>query len=777
MLKKLIALLLISFAVWFSFYSALPHPSEDINSPNTEFSTWSAFEHVQAIAQKPHYVGSSAHSQVRNYIVDELQQMGMVVQTQEDFALSKEGELVRPQNILSRIKGSGNGDAVVLMTHYDSDPHSSYGASDAGSGVATILEGVRAFLAKEEQPKNDIILLFTDAEELGLNGAQLFVQKHPWAKNVKLALNFESRGSGGSSLMLMETNGQNANLIKAFKEAHPEYPVANSLVYSVYKMMPNDTDLTVLREEGNINGYNFAFIDDHFDYHTATDLPKNLDKESLAHQGSYLMSTLEYFKDADLNNLDSEEDLLYFNLPFGELISYPFDWIFPTLGIGFLLFFILLGYGLSKKRLEIANILRGFLPFLVSLILSGLLVYLLWQFVLYIYPQYGEILQGFPYNGYYYIAAALSLTLSICLFTYHKFFKPGNAADLFIAPLFSWLLLCALLSAYLKGAAYFIIPVYFGLLQLFVMIRQKKPNTILMALLSLPAIFILVPFLKNFPVALGLKILFFAAILCVLIFVLLLPVFGYFKRKKGLALLFFLVFNILFFIAHFQSDFTQERPKPNSLVYLYNADKDQTYWYSYDKLVDEWTSEFFGEEPVIQPSGEEVIKSKYSSGFTYRADAPEIDLKEPTVLVEKLSSENDMINYSVKIAPNRDINRIDLYANPNVDFENFTANELEAPDIYLGENAFNVFTNRWNEQLLIYHVTGRDTLRLNFKLKKGSQPELLMYESSFDLLENPQLQVPKRADWMIPKPFVLNDAVIIKKKIELEEVSENKEKE
>jgi len=49
------------------------------------------------------------------------------------------------------------------------------------------------------------------------------------------------RGSGGPSYMLIETNRGNANLIKEFTKANPEYPVANSLAYSIYKMLPNDT--------------------------------------------------------------------------------------------------------------------------------------------------------------------------------------------------------------------------------------------------------------------------------------------------------------------------------------------------------------------------------------------------------------------------------------------------------------------------------------------------------------------------------------------------------
>ena len=38
-------------------------------------------------------------------------------------------------------------------------------------------------------------------------------------------------------------------------------------------------------------------------------------------------------------------------------------------------------------------------------------------------------------------------------------------------------------------------------------------------------------------------------------------------------------------------------------------------------------------------------------------------------------------------------------------------------------------------------------------------------ESSFNLMSNPLFSMAKRADWMMPTPFFLNDAVIIKEKI------------
>ena len=765
-LQALIALLLISFCCWLSYYSLKPSGIPEEVSEN-EFSVGKAFQHVEKIGDSPHYLGSAAHSSVRNYIVNELQKLGLEVQTQEDFVLNDAAILSRPQNILTRIKGSGNGDALVLMTHYDSQPHSSHGASDAGSGVATILEGLRAFIAEGNPPKNDLIVLFTDAEEIGLMGAELFVRQPSWAKDARLALNFEARGSGGSSFMLLETNAGNAKLIKAFKEAHVPYPTTNSLAYSVYKLLPNDTDLTVLRESGNINGFNFAFIGDHFDYHTANDIPENLDLETLAHQGDYLMPLLHYFQDADLNLLNSDNDLLYFNLPFGQFVTYPFGWIMPMLILAFILFFTVVGYGIFKNKLSVKAIFRGFVPYFLSLIIGGLLVFGLWKFCLYIYPEYSEMLHGFTYNGYSYITAAVLLSLTVAFFVYHKFYNEDKTASQFVASLFLWILICALLAVGLKGAAYFIIPAYFGFIQLLLMMHKKQPNIILNTILSLPALFILFPFIQMFPVALGLKMLFLAGILSILLFTLFLPVFGYFAKKDLLAVLLFLGFNAFMFYAHFTSEFTAERPKPNSLVYLYDADEDKANWYSYDEMPDEWTRKYFGEDPVILTNAETKFSSKYNSGFTWRSDAPKIDIKSPEIILQKIDSSNNEFQYSLKIAPNRDAKRIEIYTENITDFNDFKVNGLQAENVKLGEESFNMFTRRWKNRLLSYYISSKDTLRMNFSLDKTKSAEFILYESSYDLLENKELDVPKRSETMIPKPFILNDAVIYKKRIML----------
>ena len=775
MLKKLTSLLIpliLSLIIWFLYYSTMPRDSTEAEVSTTQWSTERAFQHVEEISKQPHYVGSLGHSLVRNYIVKTLQDQGLEVQTQEGFSLTKNGILTKPQNILARIPGLENGKSLLLMSHYDSAGHSSFGASDAGSGVATVLEGIRVILAEGIQPKNDIIILFTDAEELGLNGAEIFVNDHPWAKNVGVALNFEARGSGGNSFMLLETNGGNKKLIEDFIDANPRFPVTNSLAYSIYKMLPNDTDLTVLREQGGINGFNFAFIDDHFDYHTANDIPANLDKETLAQQGSYLMPLLHYFKEADLSSFESEEDLIYFNIPTGEIVSYPFSWIFPMLILAFMLFLAVVVYGITKKRFSIGSVLTGAVPFLVALIGSGLVIFFLWKLCLILYPQYREMINGFTYNGYYYIYGSIFLSLSICLLSYKKLSRRDNGASILVFPLFFWLLICAVAAIHLKGAAYFIIPAYFAVLQLWVLIRQKSPNLFLMLLLSLPSLVILLPFITSFPVALGLKILFVAGILTVLLFSLFLPVFGAFKGKRPLAFLLFITFLIFFLIAHFKSDYSEERPRPDSLVYLFDADSNKASWNSYDLELDDWNRNYFKEDAKSNVPISVNFESKYGSGFHHTSNAPLVKTPVPAISytqIKRKDSSDVLKSYSFKIAPNRKINRMELYLDKEYNFEEFEVNGLTA-DWYLAkDNNYNVFKSRWSNRLLTYHAANGDSLIINFTTKNKVAPEIVLFESSYDLLKNEALKVKPRDNKKMPKPFVLNDAVIVKKTIRLEE--------
>jgi Peptidase family M28 len=772
--RTAVSLIIIIATIYWSFNSLMPKRITSLVTPKTEFSAERALVHLKEITQKPHYVGSENHQKVREYLIAELEKLGLNVEVQTQMVFNQKWRAgSNTKNILARIKGSGNGRALLLLSHYDSSPHSSLGASDAGSGVVTILEGIRAFLAKNKTPKNDIIILISDAEELGLLGAIAFVNHHPWAKNVGLVLNFEARGSGGPSYMLMETNGGNKNLVKAFNNANPKYPVANSLMYSIYKMLPNDTDLTVFREDGNINGYNFAFIDDHYDYHTKQDSYKRLDENTLQHQADYLMPLLYYFANADLENLSAGEDFVFFNFPGFNLINYPFSWVSPLLIFTILVFLFLIFIGFKLRKLVVKQILVGFLPLLISLIISGLLAFLGWKLILKLHPQYQDILHGFTYNGHYYISAFIALTLWLTLVIYKIYFLRNNIVNLFIAPIFIWILINFAISVYLPGAGFFIIPVIISLLIFAILLfskeNQNKP-VILFSVLIIPIIVIFAPLIQMLPIGLGLKLSAISTVLTVLVIGLIIPIFSFYKNVKILSTIFLLIGILLLVSGTFTSKYSEDRKNPNSILYVLDTDKNEAFWASYNSETDSFTKQYLGDTPTSGTFIKNLSTSKYATNFKLYKKTKVLDLAEPNVeiITDTIVGNKRIIN--LNITPKRKVNRIEIRSENILHFSSFAMN---GETLKLKKNEDYIFSTEKSKLVLSYYFTNNyGNLDIKFTIPKDEKPGLEIIETSYDIFSNPLIKsltgkIKPRSEVMMSMPFVLNDAVVIKKRIVL----------
>jgi hypothetical protein len=524
-------------------------------------------------------------------------------------------------------------------------------------------------------------------------------------------------------------------------------------------MLPNDTDLTVFREQGDIQGFNFAFIDDHFNYHTQQDDVAHLDKSTLKHQGSYLMPLLNYFSNADLNATASTTDDVYFTIPF-TFISYPFDWVVPMTLIAAGLLIILVFLGKAKRMLKLNDIMKGFFPFLGSLIFTGLITYYGWKGLLLLNPQYNDLLNGFTYNGHDYIAAFVLISLSICFFFYQIASKPKVTMNHYVVPLLFWIVLNGFLANSLRGAGFLIIPVYFGLIAFAVFVFSQRSNWIVNIICGIPAWLIVAPFIQMFPVGLGLKVLFGSAILTVLAFGLLLPVFGAFAKKGSWSLLFFFTSVLFLAKAQYHSGYESGEAKSNSLVYLYNANNNKAYWLTYDTNLDSWTKGYLGEKPKGAKIFNDLkLFSKYNSEFTYANEAPDKGIAKPTITFLKDSVVGLKRYLKILITPNRKVNRYDIFANEIMRFYNFKANGVST----LGQEGTELERN--GKKILSYYVVNNEPLILQFTINRATVLDMDVMESSFDLMVNPLFEMTPRESWMMPTPFVLNDAVIITQKI------------
>ena len=757
-----ISILIISLTVYVSFNDLIPSSEKPLDK--YDFSIENALDHLRIISKKPHYTGSEYHSVVRDYILNELKNMGLETEIQNQVVTRFCCVGTNTSNIIGTIKGSSNGKSLVLLTHYDSRHHASFGASDAGSGVVTILEGVRSFLSKNTIPINDIHLVFTDAEEIGLLGAQAFVKNHSLVDNIGLVLNFEARGSGGPSYMLMETNGKNGVLISEFINANPGFPAANSLMYSIYKMLPNDTDLTVFREQANINGFNFAFIGDHFDYHTSLDSFERLDRNTLIHQADYIMSMLNHFSKINLSNLDSENDYVYLNFPILKMLYYPYSWIYPLLIFSIIFFLFIIYLGLAINKLSIQGILNGILALTISLFTCLSITIILWKTISYFNPDYADILHGFTYNGYYYITAFIFLNI-FCLFSiYYRFFKNSSGLDLTIMPIGFWLIINVLISIYLKGAAYFIIPVnlvLFSILLIYFSNFKGNKKMLLWTFFSVPLIYIFAPQLKMFPVGLGLDNLFITSFFLVLIFVLLLPVFSNFAFKNQIKNLTLLIAIVFFALAFLNNDYDVNSKKPNSILYYSDLDSKQSYWLSRNENLDEFTSQFFKKNESIQEASFFSSSSKYGTPHKQSALADFIKFSSSDIQILKDTIVENKRNLQLKISPERKINKIDLTTD-----DPFVLNSMsvQGVEFEIEKSEFKINPG----QFLTYYLSYEDkdvTIELDFE--ENLSPSLNLIETSFDLFESEKFNFKPREDYMMPMPFVNTDAIVLSKKIKL----------
>ncbi|NBC58700.1 MAG: metallopeptidase, peptidase M28 family protein, partial [Bacteroidetes bacterium] len=123
-LYPIVAIIVFVFSIWYVFYDFSPQYSTDFNAKADKFSTDRAFKHVEAIADQKHYVGTAQHSLTRNYIVEQLENLGLKVHTQQGFSLNALGEFTIPENIIAKIEGQNpKAKSLLLLSHYDSEPH------------------------------------------------------------------------------------------------------------------------------------------------------------------------------------------------------------------------------------------------------------------------------------------------------------------------------------------------------------------------------------------------------------------------------------------------------------------------------------------------------------------------------------------------------------------------------------------------------------------------------------------------------------------------------
>ncbi|MCI3179508.1 peptidase M20 [Caulobacter sp. CCUG 60055] len=346
-------------ATWLA--SATPRPA-GADAPPSAFSAARAMVDVRAVAASPHPTGSAEIARARDHILSRLRAMGIPAETQsaegiQASAKHKPGFVVAGSvtNVVGVLPGADRAaPAVLVMSHYDSLPNTP-GAGDDAAGVAASLEIARILEADPDR-KRDVIFLFTDGEEPGLLGVQAFLAGHPAARRLGVVINMEVRGDAGRTAMF-ETSRDSGALVRLFQARSPR-PNANSLMAALYRVMPNDTDLTTVLEQG-MAGLNFAFAGDQLAYHTSLSTPDHLDPGSLQDMGDQVLPVVQALARADALPAKAP-DLTYSDLMGRLLVAYPgwVGWLLTAAAAGLTCVAVFLMR--RDRRLAWGDLARGF---------------------------------------------------------------------------------------------------------------------------------------------------------------------------------------------------------------------------------------------------------------------------------------------------------------------------------------------------------------------------------------------------------------------------------
>ena len=600
------ATLLILFVLAVGIAAALlldrPPVPLSADAPAFDFSADRALELLKQFAQKPHPIGSPEHDRVRDYLVNQIRSLGLNPEIQRATGVTPIYQVAGSvENIVTRISGTaGVPDAVLLAAHYDSVP-AGPGAGDDGSGVAALLETMRALRAGAPA-KNDLIFLFTDGEEEGILGASAFVDEHPFAKDVRIAANFEARGNAGDS-QLFETSVNNAEIVSLFSQA-VRRGSGSSFIYEIYKNMPNDTDMTIFKK-ARAAGLNFGFIGHWEAYHTPLDNPDGLDRGSFQRQGEYALGLARTLGNADLHKLAAPTDAVFFSLPGGLFLKYPSRSIRPLVTLAIVAFLASCLYASGAYQTSVVRILWSMLIHAGVLVALMLVAFLFAEGVKWLHSHRlppGDVLRSAPYAG-----SLVALLAFIAATLYGRIARRLTWAAVFLGGAAVLVIANMAAAKWFAGGTFVLIwPLLFALLSaVFAAMNRSKISaipTVMLCILALPILALLVPLVRGFFEALGVgpqaPLMGVSVWLLVVALLPILEVLTAAGRRTFPAILGTAAIAMFAFAA-MQTRYSQAHPKPESIIYALDTDTQRALWASSSPLVDTWSAQFVGNSPRL----------------------------------------------------------------------------------------------------------------------------------------------------------------------------------
>ncbi|MBI3438497.1 MAG: M28 family peptidase, partial [Proteobacteria bacterium] len=312
-----------------------------------------------------HPVDTAAEDVVRANLMREIEALGLHPEIHEAFACRPQPHFPlidcgHVRNVIFRI-GPDRGPAILAAGHYDSVP-AGPGVTDDGIGVAVLLEVARELA--HTPLRRRIIFLLSDGEEQALLGAYAFTQSDPLMHDVQALIELEARGTRGPAVFF-ETNSPNADALRTY--ANVARPSANSISANIYSLLPNSTDVTVVKHPG-LDVVNIALLEGVENYHTPQDSFASQDLRSVQHMGDQALTVVrDWATHADRGE---NQDLVYTDILQRFFIAIPAWLSLALLAISATIAFIAFWRSGSERRWRALS--TPFVGLLFAALLGGI---------------------------------------------------------------------------------------------------------------------------------------------------------------------------------------------------------------------------------------------------------------------------------------------------------------------------------------------------------------------------------------------------------------------
>lgn len=244
-------------------------------------------ETLSSDAYEGRKTGTKGGEMARTYLTGRLKEIGLKPYPgqggyEQSFEIKGRNgaAAIQGKNLIAYIPGKTD-NVIVISAHYDHigiiKDEIYNGADDNASGVAGLLQFAKHFV--KNKPNNTLIFAIFDAEEMGLQGAKAFVANPPVALDkIKLNINMDMISHNDKGELYAVGTFKYPQLKSYFTTTNPNIKV----LFGHDDPKLGRDDWTNQSDQGAFNAKNIPFIyfgvEDHKDYHKATDEFKNINK-------------------------------------------------------------------------------------------------------------------------------------------------------------------------------------------------------------------------------------------------------------------------------------------------------------------------------------------------------------------------------------------------------------------------------------------------------------------------------------------------------------------